>query len=387
MITRVLFILPSTGFGGIVSSYLPLYSYLSKQITVKTLLLQKGKENEMMFADSIISDSLLGIYNDSFASLSPKQKIGALFLKPYKRYCLKRGNALADNVAKLIVKRLMRIYHFDIVVGFSEGAPTKLASYFTDAIRISWIHCDYKYYYESVCLRQEEFNIYSRINHIVCVSEFTRQSFISIFPLLSNRVLSIHNLIDETRIKALSIEPIDDDRFIRNGFTIVSVGRIVPVKRFSLIPQIASKLKEKGCSFRWYILGPNNDVDEFNLVLNRISQFDVGDSVYLLGSKSNPYSYMRNSDVLVCLSYSEACPMVFNEAKILEIPVVTAGFGSASEFIRNGKDGLIVRVEDIQDVLEELINNKSMLRVLKQEIHDYSYSNDLIYKEMNSLFR
>ena len=30
--------------------------------------------------------------------------------------------------------------------------------------------------------------------------------------------------------------------------------------------EIPSKLKEKGCSFRWYILGPNNDVDELELI-------------------------------------------------------------------------------------------------------------------------
>ena len=128
-----------------------------------------------------------------------------------------------------------------------------------------------------------------------------------------------------------------------------------PVKGFSLIPKIASELKQRACEFRWFIIGgPENN--EFSKVKSEIQKYDVEDVVFLLGAKRNPYPLLRASNLYVSTSFSEACPMVFLEAKTLGVPIVSADFGSAREFLNHDNDGYVISQDHMSEVLKELIN-------------------------------
>ena len=55
--------------------------------------------------------------------------------------------------------------------------------------------------------------------------------------------------------------------------------------------------------------------------------------VKLCGEASNPYRYMANADLLVVPSYHEAAPVVFQEARVLNLPVLTTRTASADEMV------------------------------------------------------
>ena len=50
--------------------------------------------------------------------------------------------------------------------------------------------------------------------------------------------------------------------------------------------------------------------------------------------------------------------MIFNEAKILNLPVVTNNFGSAHEFIVEGQDGQICSLTVMADVIDNIIRTQ-----------------------------
>ena len=52
-----------------------------------------------------------------------------------------------------------------------------------------------------------------------------------------------------------TLSEMHDGRFQKDGFTIVSVGRISAVKRFEAIPKVASDILKRGIRFKWYIIG------------------------------------------------------------------------------------------------------------------------------------
>ena len=160
---------------------------------------------------------------------------------------------LTAIIDKYTIRSIEQEYQFDYIVAFSEGKPTKFVSLFHNPHKIAWIHCDY-----SRCLRKKtkEFIIYNTFEKIVCVSRFTQKSYISIFPQFSSKTLCIYNLLDEKNILRMAIERIDNPKFIKKGFTIISVGRICEVKRYRLIPEIAKKIKDADINFRWYVIGP-----------------------------------------------------------------------------------------------------------------------------------
>lgn len=381
----ILFILSTGSTGGIVSSFVSLYNSIEEKYGIKVLFAASNAKTAFPFSKDVISDSLLTSYMVPFSSLNIKQKIISLLLQPYKRYnIIKNGEKLPQRIGNVVARRLMQKYHFDVVVGFSEGLPSILASCFKTK-SIAWIHCDYKRYYNSACKNKDEAKIYNHIDVVICVSNYTRDSFLHIYPSLASKTQCIYNLLDNSRIIKMAKEQMDDCHFKTDLFTIVSVGRIDPVKRFSSIPKIAYTLKKAGYAFRWYIIGPERDKEELSELNDNIDNYRMNNVVVLLGRKSNPYPYMLHSDLYVCLSSSEACPMVFNEAKALGLPILTANFGSAYEFIKDGDNGIISSLEELPKRLMELISDKNKLDAIRPKGNFGPY-NEEILKSIDKLF-
>ena len=245
--------------------------------------------------------------------------------------------------------------NYDCVISFQESASLPFVAKFSNPNKITWIHCDYSRIFTN---KMDEYAVFSKYCKIVTVSEYTRVSFCKLLPSLESRVVVIYNIMDSSAIIQKSKEPIDDDRFSIEEFTIISVGRISAVKQFNLIPSIASNLKTRGLAFKWYILGGKHEIEPYRKLMQAISDYSVENEVICLGNKTNPYPYFKVADLLVSTSSSEACPMIFNEAKILNLPVVTNNFGSAHEFIVEGQDGQICSLTVMADVIDNIIHTQ-----------------------------
>ena len=287
------------------------------------------------------------------------------------------GVDISPIVFKRVASTLER-NNYDLVISFQEGGATLLASYFQRTKKIAWIRCDYQRYLVSKKIISRNKRIYGRFNRIICVSEFTRSQLLKTLPELSTKTISLHNLINDDLIISKSKENISIYNDY-NGFKVVSVGRFDVVKRFELIPQIASFIKSKGFSFKWIILGDGKQ-ELIRLTKEEIERYGLEQVVILLGDCKNPYPYIVQSDLLVCLSSTEACPNVINEAKILHTPVVSTDFGSSREFLENNYNGLISSIDNIGNSILSLIENKDLYYRIKRNISHFKYSNQDILR-------
>lgn len=246
---------------------------------------------------------------------------------------------------------------YDAVICYDEGLASKV-SFFPSNNRIAWIHCDYSRHLLGNNIDKER-RAYNNYNHIVCVSEYAKSVFCNIFPEDKENVVAIHNIININQIieKAHSIEALDP-RFDDSQFTIVSIGRIDPVKQFHLIPYIAKQVREStNRFFKWYIIGGTGvHFEILNQLKEGICKYGLSDIVILLGEKNNVYPYLLKSKALVNTSKSEAYSLVNNEAKALGITVITNDFPSAKETITNGIDGYIIPVNSIANVIVRLMD-------------------------------
>ena len=275
---------------------------------------------------------------------------------------------------------------YDVVVGYQEGAATQFAQYIKSSSRIAWIHCDYAKYYELHKYCSEE-SIYSRYDKIICVSKYTLNNFVSIYPSLKERSTFVYNLLDIQNIQQKSLEACEDISFDKNITNIVSIGRINPVKQFHLIPQIISQMLNNGISnFKWILIG-EVDSNALYQINQEIKKHGISDQHFkYIGPKINPYPYIRNSDILVSTSSSEACPFVVNEARVLGVPVVSNNYPSIYEFIIDGMNGCICTIEDMPRILMKLITNKDIQTTLKQGMKGDKYNNAMIVKDICCLF-
>lgn len=377
----LLFIIPSRANAGTNSSLSCIYNELKEHYNIEVLsIISKGigiyDYNKVTF-----SLPLIEAYYGDYSDLKGKTKIYSIFIKLIKRISIHLKLDFKTLLLKRVINSFEKKKKFDYVIGFQEGEAMYVSSLFHIPNKITWIHCDYVRAYPD----KDELSIYDKFKNIVCVSNFTLNRFINKYPSLTDKSISIHNLVDYYRIDRLKNETINDPSFINDVFTIVSMGRMDPIKRFGDIPKIAKEIKDRGLQFKWYILGgPCNEV--YKDVADKIIKFGLQNNIYLLGNKSNPYPYLLNSDVLVSTSSSEACPMIFTEALSCGIPIVSADFGSATEFVSEGINGYVRSINKLSEIISKLICDKREYEIIKQSCVTSLKNNDEIINNIKKLF-
>jgi glycosyltransferase involved in cell wall biosynthesis len=275
--------------------------------------------------------------------------------------------------------------NYDTIIAFQEGEATSFVSKVKCANKIAWIHCNYAEYLKYLNIAPEKI-IYSKFKSIVCVSDYTKNIFSDLIPELKDNVFSIHNTIDSEFVKAQSKDINLDNIFKKNIFNIISVGRFDVSKRFSVIPEIAFQLKNKGFIFKWFLIGGVTIPEEKIIFFNNIKKYGVEDYIEYLGEVDNPYPYIANSNLLVSTSISEAFPYVLIEAKTLGIPVAVTDFGSAAECVIDRVEGIITPLEKMPYELENLINNKTFYTKLKLTLSNYEYDNLPVLKTIYEIW-
>lgn len=378
---KILFVIPSLEIGGVSSSLVSLYDNLKDDFSISVYALTHDGDSYTSFSDKVVSkNKILDAFYCNIKNKKGVSKLFVLFIKIIKRLCKIINLDIEQIICKSVIKTTQ--FSYDILVAFQEGSTTKFVSLIKHHNKIAWIHCDYRKYNSA----NNELFLYEKYRNIVCVSKYTSIIFKSVYPSLSKKVLVIYNILNEEKIKTMSLGKVNDANLNKDIFTIISIGRFAPVKRFHLIPDIAKVLLNNNIKFQWIIIGPNYGDTYYNNFILSLEDPIFTDSVVYLGPKSNPYPYLKNSDLLVVLSESEACPMIFNEAKILGVPVVSTDFGSVSEFIEDGHDGRVASVKDLAMVIIEIFTNPLFYDSLKSNILSRQYSNELILRELKNLF-
>ncbi len=105
------------------------------------------------------------------------------------------------------------------------------------------------------------------------------------------------------------------------------------------------------------------------------------------GTKTNPYPYIRQADLLICPSYSESFGIVMMEAMFLETPVLATSTIGARYLTNNGHYGILVNNSDeaLLESIKEFINNPCDLHEmvsrasLHAKEHDILAFNNLIH--------
>lgn len=275
------------------------------------------------------------------------------------------------HVYKKVGNSLIDKKRYDAVIAWGEGVPTIFTSHIVHPNKIAWIHCDYTNYTNGPTER----NVYGKFKSIVCVSKYTRKTFLSYYPEMEHKVHTIYNILDVEEIRQKAMEPMDIE-YDKTKFNIVSVGRVSSVKRFTAIPSIARKLLDAGCNFRWYIVGPYAEYEgEYQELKKQIVANGVGECVKPIGSRSNPYPYIANADLHVCTSESESWSYAINEASTLGIPSVSTDFGAAVESIENGFTGSINTLSQLHSSIIKFVKEENFHETVKHNLQSWDYNN------------
>lgn len=268
---------------------------------------------------------------------------------------------------RFMTKKLPNIEEvYDVAVAY-HNPITFPTAYVIDKLiadkKVMWIHSDINQYSEIV---DDFIEYYEKYDAIFGVSNGVIKQFLDRYPNLQSKCNVYYNYISKKEI----IKKCDKKKYSfdnANEINILTVGRLSCEKGIDKIPEIAKKLIEDNCRFKWYIIG---DGPEKNKVFKLINNLNVEDNVILLGNKKNPYNYMRDCDIYVQTSTYESYCLTVAEAKCFEKPIVSTRVIGVIEQIENGKNGILVDddIDKIYKEIKSLINNRKVREQLSENL-------------------
>ena len=380
---RILIVIPSFAIGGTIVSLHSLLSFIdTSRYSVDIFALnRKGEYLDRMPNSVVLPENIWLSYTLNEGGIF-KRILNSL-LRIVRAACRRLRMSIEPFLCKMADGKI-NFQEYDAVINYSESIAN-IVCYYPAKRRITWVHCDYERYLTLV--NRDESKIYEAFDTVVCVSEFAKSVFCKCMPHMKDKTVAIHNIINTKDILEKAKEPIDDCNFKTDGYTIVSVGRLDPVKQFHLIPSLAAEIKKQtDKKFVWYIIGGDRGFESYvNGIKQDIVKLGVTEEVVMLGEKSNVYPYMAKADLYVSTSMSESFPLVINEAKALGVPIVSNNFGSASESVIDGIDGYVTSISDetITKTITAFIDG--CLNISKS---DYAYTdkNEYIIHQVYSIF-
>lgn len=307
---------------------------------------------------------------------------GKLKAKLYDiKHTLNRSAVAIEYSHKHTVKYLPKVNneHYDIAISFLT--PHYIVSEKVNADKkIAWIHTDYSTIELDV---KSELAMCSKFDNIVSISDDVTRAFLSTFPSLENKIVKIENILSKDFIEEQADLFNVENEMTDDSVELLSIGRFCEAKNFDNVPEIASIIKSKGVDFKWYIIGYGADE---NLIKSKIAQYNMEDTVIILGKKENPYPYIKACDIYVQPSRYEGKCVAVREAQILNKPVIITNYASSKSQLQDGFDGIIVPMDNqgCADGIVKVIDDKDLQNQLIENTKKTDYTNS---KEIEKLYK
>lgn len=307
-----------------------------------------------------------------------------------KARCLIKGKVLKKPVSgeymsqityPLFCKKMKKLNkHYDVALSFYWPHYFVIDNVSAD-LKLGWIHTDYGQIYPD---KKKEIEMWSKIDYIVSVSEECKKSFINVYPNLEDKVIVIENILSEEHIRKMANEFTVRDEIDFNSTILCSVGRFCYPKNFINIPKICREIIDKGKDVKWYLIGYGPEESD---IRQAIKDNKVENNVIILGKKENPYPYMKACDIYVQPSRFEGKAVTVREAQILCKPVVITNYATASSQVVDGKDGIIVDMDNksIAEGICKLLDNSHTRQKLIEYCKNNSFGNKGEFRKIENI--
>lgn len=379
---KILFVIPSMRIGGAEKSLVNLLNLIDLNKYDVNLLIFKPEGDFLQQIPSGIhilktDPSLFYAYKCDKNVFSCKTGIRSEILRIFSTGVCK---ILYGNCARQ--KRWTKFYktllpkldsEYDVAIGYLEGD----ASYYViDKVnakrKILWVHSNFENIKknEDAAAYKEYF---CKADRVVSISDKCVQVLQDNYPDMRNKFVFLPNLTSSVVLKNTAKAAIDE-KFLKDIFNIVSVGRLTEAKGFDMAIDALKILKDHKVPVHWWIIG---DGKLRKCLEKQAKDNSVEEYLTFLGFKANPYPYMNKADLIVQTSRWEGKSVVLDEAKILGKPILATDYATVKDQVENGKEGVIVEMdaESIAREIEHLVEDESVLNGIRNYLMARNYGN------------
>lgn len=253
--------------------------------------------------------------------------------------------------------------HYDTAVSYIDGFPNYYVMEKVKADKkVLWVHSEYqKMQYDPTYDRP----FYQNADSIITISEQCRQCILQEFAECAVCVLENITVARDVQEKSLAGDCPEFSGF--DGLKLLTVARLNPYKGVDIAIDGAAELKKQGIPFLWLVVGDGPEHERLQAQIDRLA---LGAQFCLLGSRGNPYPYMRACDILVQPSRVEGKSIVLDEAKILEKLIVATNYTTVKDSLRHLQTGVITEMnpQALAQGILQLHQDPSLQQQIKENV-------------------
>lgn len=297
-------------------------------------------------------------------------KIIALFNEPF---------SLRKNYFKVVRKLSRTIKKCNIDILFIEAIGFNCITY--PIIRnkdIKTISCEHASYYDGGNMFGMAWfgrKIACRTND--CVVVLTRQDLID-YKTYMKKIKRIEQIYNPMDVK-LKNYPYDLD-----SKRLITCGRLVHVKGYDYLIEVARKVFSKHPNWEWHIYGEGAERENIE---KKIDEFKLHNNVKLMGEIEEIYDKYKEYSAYVMTSRSESFGMVLVEALKSGLPAISFDCNNGPrEIIDNNENGLLIECFNTDLMAESIckfIESKELRKKLSSKTQEnlLKFDIDNIYQQ------
>lgn len=206
-------------------------------------------------------------------------------------------------------------------------------------------------------------------------------------------------LVSDDRAFLIKGSGVDTELFypgqVKKGLPIVVLAsRMLWTKGVGDFVEVARILKKRGIKARMVLLGSPDDMNPSSINVWQLQQWNDEGIVEWWGWSEEIPSILQQSSVAVLpSSYGEGVPKFLIEAASAGLPIVTYDVPGCREIVRDGENGLLVPLQNIQllaRAIENLVENPDMRKKMgerSREIAKDEFSQEHIIQETLALYK
>ncbi|SEG50247.1 Glycosyltransferase involved in cell wall bisynthesis [Halpernia humi] len=226
---------------------------------------------------------------------------------------------------------------------------------------------------------------FAKFNQLITVSDANKTMLLKHFPDLEDKISVVPNIINVEKIISDAKELVLDFPKIEGVYNFVTVSRFSKEKGINLAVDIATELRNQGLKFKWYFIGEGKTFLEIKKL---VAERDLKDVCILLGTKENPYPYMKLADFYIQTSFVESQSITIYEALALKKLIFTTDLPALNDALENGNLGVLCKAEkmDFVNKITHLLNNDLLKNNLLETVEKHEVKNEIAFNKLNELF-
>ena len=356
-VKSILFVINHMDMGGIQKALIELLWKVSKEYKITLMVI---KPNGVLMENLPSNIELITPCMALQASELAIKECCSTKIKILRSICAAWSRAFSRKLPAYLTAKLLQpnLGTFDAAISYTQPLASKLFCNLSNEVvlyscsaarKITFVHCDFlKYGGNDACNR----NLYGKFDRIAVVSDSVGEKLAFAVRPLRERIVTVYNLQSPEVIMQKAAE---DTVKYPEKVSVVTVARLSDEKGLERCVPIFAHLRQQGIDIGWHIIGDGSSKEA---ICKAIEDNHMQDYVVLHGMHQNPYRFMKNADLLFLPSFHEAAPVVYSEAEILRIPILTTQTTSAVELVKNRHAGWVcgLDVDEIEQALKDAIS-------------------------------